>query len=119
MQNWLQEAAEGASPTEDELVSSSRHQDGLVEPGFDTSDAAIFSEEFTESTRDAFKPIVWRRVTGLLVVPTQHYSRLVQVRGCGMVQHVCFTIRAEVCADQGSTSAHAAKPVAVLTNSVV
>jgi hypothetical protein len=81
MQSWLQASAEDASSNEDELVmiSSTRHQECLVEPGFDTSDAAIFSDEYSESDREALKPIVWRRVTGMLIVPTLHYSRLVQV----------------------------------------
>lgn len=52
----------------------------LVEPGFDTSDAATFPSSLTESDRDALRPIVWRRVTGHLVVPSsQYYSRLVKV----------------------------------------
>jgi hypothetical protein len=51
----------------------------LVEPGFDTSDAATFPEHLTESDRDALRPIVWRRVAGQLLVPSQSYGRLVKV----------------------------------------
>jgi hypothetical protein len=52
----------------------------LIDPGFDTSDTATFARSYTEAEQDALKPIVWRRVTGQLVVPTHFYARVVQVR---------------------------------------
>jgi hypothetical protein len=81
-QNWLQLPADGTLATEDDLVSSQAKTKTccLVDPGFDTSDTATFASFFTEAEKDALKPVVWRRVTGQLVVPHHFYTRVVQVR---------------------------------------
>lgn len=80
LQTWLL-PAEGTVTTEDELVQSQRNTKScyLVEPSFDTSEAATVSANFTQEDRESLQPVVWRRVTGQLIVPTQHYCRLVKV----------------------------------------
>lgn len=103
LQRWLQIPA---CPSEAELVraatsssgsnSKGHHQHFLVEPGFDTSDDAVFSAAvFSQQDRVALQPVVWRRVTGTLVKPTEHYHSFSKVRqqgwwreGAGLA--VCF-----------------------------
>lgn len=81
-QRWLQLPADGTLATEDDLVSSQQKTKSccLVDPGFDTSETATLASSFTDAEKDALKPVVWRRVTGQLVVPTHFYTRVVQVR---------------------------------------
>lgn len=79
-QDWMQ----GLPASENELLAwqhkSAASPSAAVDTGFDTSEEATFSPAcFTEAEKESLKPVVWRRVTGQLLVPTQHYLQLHQV----------------------------------------